>query len=109
VRIEVDFDKVWKTAEDAVIQEGHTHADYLKQCLRDSLNRLITPSIEREIRRELTEKAETHAIEVFACNLRKLLLQPPVRGKRVLAIDPGFRSGCKLVTLDPFGNVLGTG
>ncbi|PQO31698.1 Tex-like N-terminal domain-containing protein [Blastopirellula marina] len=109
VRIEVDFDKVTKTAEDAVIPEGHTHAAYLKQVLRDSLNRLIIPSIEREIRRELTEKAETHAIEVFACNLRKLLLQPPVRGKRVLAIDPGFRSGCKLVAIDPFGNVMGTG
>lgn len=109
VRIEVDFDKVTKTAEEAVIPEGHTHAAYLKQVLRDSLNRLIIPSIEREIRRELTEKAETHAIEVFACNLRKLLLQPPVRGKRVLAIDPGFRSGCKLVAIDPFGNVMGTG
>ncbi len=109
VRIEVDFDKITKTAEDVVIPEGHSHADYLKQCLRDSLNRLIIPGIEREIRRELTEKAETHAIEVFACNLRKLLLQPPVRGKRVLAVDPGFRSGCKLVAIDPFGNVLGTG
>lgn len=109
VRIEVDFDKIIKTAEEVVIPEGHSHADYLKQCLRDSLNRLIIPGIEREIRRELTEKAETHAIEVFACNLRKLLLQPPVRGKRVLAVDPGFRSGCKLVAIDPFGNVLGTG
>ncbi len=109
VRIDVDVDKIAKTAEEVVIPEGHSHADYLKQCLKDSLNRLIIPSIEREIRRELTEKAETHAIEVFACNLRKLLLQPPVRGKRVLAIDPGFRSGCKLVAIDPFGNVLGTG
>ncbi|RCS40632.1 S1 RNA-binding domain-containing protein [Bremerella cremea] len=109
VRIEVDFDKITKTSEDTVIPEGHSHAAYLKQVLRDSLNRLIIPSIEREIRRELTEKAETHAIEVFACNLRKLLLQPPVRGKRVLAIDPGFRSGCKLVAIDPFGNVMGTG
>jgi len=109
VRIEVDFDKITKTAEEVVIPEGHSHAEYLKQCLRDSLNRLIIPGIEREIRRELTEKAETHAIEVFACNLRKLLLQPPVRGKRVLAVDPGFRSGCKLVAVDPFGNVLGTG
>jgi len=109
VRIEVDFDKITKTAEEVVIPEGHSHAEYLKQCLRDSLNRLIVPGIEREIRRELTEKAETHAIEVFACNLRKLLLQPPVRGKRVLAVDPGFRSGCKLVAIDPFGNVLGTG
>ena len=109
VRIEVDFDKVMKTAEDAVIPAEHTHAEFLKQVLRDSLNRLIIPSIEREIRRELTENAETHAIEVFACNLRKLLLQPPVRGKRVLAIDPGFRSGCKLVAVDGFGNVLGTG
>jgi len=109
VRIEVDPSKIFDTAAELVIPEGHSHVEFLKQCLRDSLNRLVVPSIEREIRRELTEKSETHAIEVFACNLRKLLLQPPVRSKRVLAIDPGFRSGCKLVALDPFGDVLGTG
>ena len=69
-------------------------------------SRLILPSLEREARRELTEKAETHAVEVFARNLRKLLLQPPLPGKRVLAIDPGYKNGCKLAALDEFGALL---
>ncbi|MEX0794467.1 MAG: Tex-like N-terminal domain-containing protein [Pirellulaceae bacterium] len=109
VRIEVDLEKLNELAEQTVVPVEHPYADFLRTCLKDSLNRLVLSSIEREIRRELTDKAENHAIEVFAWNLRKLLLQPPVRGKRVLAIDPGFRSGCKLVALDPFGKVLGTG
>ncbi len=73
---------------------------------RDALARLVLPSLEREIRRELTENAETHAVGVFAKNLRNLLLQPPVRGRRVLAVDPGFKSGCKLAVLDEFGNLV---
>ena len=77
--------------------------------MRDALTRLLVPSLEREVRRELTEKAELHAVGVFACNLRKLLLQPPVHNKRVLAIDPGFRSGCKLAVLDQFGNLVAEG
>lgn len=64
------------------------------------------PSLEREVRRELTDRAEQHAVGVFAKNLRNLLLQPPVHDRRVLAVDPGFKSGCKLVALDQFGNVL---
>jgi uncharacterized protein len=67
---------------------------------------LLAPSLEREIRRELTHRAEQHAVTVFARNLRSLLLQPPLRGKRVLAIDPGFRTGCKLACLDETGNLL---
>ena len=66
----------------------------------------MLPSLEREARRELTEKAETHAVEVFARNLRNLLLQPPLPGKRVLAIDPGYKNGCKLAVLDEFGALL---
>ena len=62
----------------------------------DALQRLILPSLEREIRRELTEKAEKHAVSVFAQNLKNLLLQPPLQGERILAIDPGLRTGCKL-------------
>ena len=64
------------------------------------------PGLEREIRRELTDHAELHAVGVFAKNLRNLLLQPPIRGRRVLAVDPGFKSGCKLAALDEFGNML---
>ena len=70
------------------------------------LQRLVLPSLEREIRREMTEAAEAHAVIVFAKNLRNLLLLPPVRGRRVLAFDPGFKSGCKLAALDEFGNLL---
>ena len=85
----------------------HAHQDFLAGCVKDALTRLILPSLEREARRELTEKAETHAVEVFARNLRKLLLQPPLPGKRVLAIDPGYKNGCKLAVLDEFGATVG--
>ncbi len=78
----------------------------MRQVLDDALNRLLLPSLEREIRRELSDEAEAHAVAVFARNLRSLLLQPPLRGKRVLAIDPGFRTGCKVAALDEYGNLL---
>ncbi|MCE9526541.1 MAG: helix-hairpin-helix domain-containing protein, partial [Planctomycetales bacterium] len=106
VKIEADFDAMQREAEQLLIPEGHPHAEFLRQCVRDALTRLLIPSLEREIRREQTDKAEEHAVEVFIRNLRKLLLQQPTRGKRVLAIDPGFKSGCKMVALDEFGNVL---
>ncbi len=107
VRIELDNQAVISRAERCVIPPDHPHADFLRASLRDALNRLILPSLEREVRRELTDAAEAHAVQVFARNLRKLLLQPPVQNRRVLAIDPGFRSGCKLAALDEYGNVLG--
>jgi uncharacterized protein len=84
----------------------HPHAQFLKTVAADALSRLLMPSLEREIRRELTEEAEKHAVSVFARNLRSLLLQPPLRGRRVLAIDPGFRTGCKVAALDEVGNLL---
>jgi protein Tex len=84
----------------------HPHAEFLKVVAEDALARLILPSLEREIRRELTEHAQDHAVSVFARNLRSLLLQPPLRGRRVLAVDPGFRTGCKLAALDETGNLL---
>ncbi len=86
--------------------ESHPHREFLKACLVDADQRLIQPSLEREIRRELSDKAEAHAIDVFARNLRSLLLQPPLRGERVLAIDPGFRTGCKIAVLDEFGSLV---
>jgi protein Tex len=82
------------------------HAVFLRTVLDDALARLVLPSLEREIRRELTEEAESHAVMVFARNLRSLLLQPPLHSRRVLAIDPGFRTGCKVVALDEHGNFL---
>lgn len=107
VRVDADVDAMLHKAEQMLVQTKHPHAEYLRGCLRDALTRLVVPSLEREVRRELTEKAEVHAVRVFARNLRKLLLQPPVRDRRVLAVDPGFRSGCKLAALDEFGGVLG--
>jgi uncharacterized protein len=85
------------------------HAVFLRLVLDDALARLVLPSLEREIRRELTEEAESHAVMVFARNLRSLLLQPPLQGRRVLAIDPGFRTGCKVVALDEHGTYLEEG
>jgi uncharacterized protein len=107
VKIEADLDAMFREAEEFLIGPNHPHAEFLRNCIRDSLTRLIIPSLEREIRRELTDKAEEHAVDVFVRNLRKLLLQPPTHGRRILAIDPGFKSGSKMVALDEFGNVLG--
>lgn len=86
--------------------DDHPHLEYLKKVVEDALARLLVPAIEKEVRRDLTERAQEHAIDVFACNLRSLLLQPPLRHKRVLAIDPGFRTGCKVAVLDEAGNLL---
>ena len=80
--------------------EGHPHAELFRAAAIDALERLILPSMEREVRRDLTEAAEKHAVEVFARNLRSLLLQPPIPKQVVLAIDPGFRTGCKVAVLD---------
>lgn len=109
VRIESDTEQMVREAEKLLIAPEHPHAEFLRGVVRDALTRLVWPGLEREIRRELTEKAEAHAVEVFARNLRHLLLTPPLHGHRVLAIDPGFRSGCKMAALDEFGNVLGHG
>lgn len=82
--------------------------DQLMQAAVDGAERLLLPAIERDVRRNLTEKADTHAISVFAANLRALLSQPPLAGRVVLGIDPGFRSGSKVAVMDPTGKVLDT-
>jgi len=104
--LEWDVEAVQRLALAKLPLDGHPHADFLKNVAQDALSRLLLPSLEREIRKELTEEAEEHAVRVFARNLRSLLLQPPLRGRRVLAIDPGFRSGCKVAALDEVGNLL---
>ncbi|GLB60998.1 Tex family protein, partial [Cytobacillus sp. NCCP-133] len=81
-------------------------APIVKEAIEDGYKRLIQPSIEREIRNELTEKAEEQAIMIFSENLRKLLLQPPLKGKVVLGVDPAYRTGCKLAVVDETGKVL---
>lgn len=90
----------------------HTENPYttpvLKEVVEDSYKRLIAPAIEREIRSELTERAEDGAIEVFGKNLHQLLMQPPITGQVVLGWDPAFRTGCKLAVVDATGKVLGT-
>ncbi len=106
VKIEADQAALTAEAEAMLAPPEHPHVEFLKACARDALERLVFPSLEREIRREMTDAAEAHAVGVFAKNLRNLLLLHPVRGKRVLAVDPGFKSGCKLAALDEFGNLL---
>ena len=76
--------------------------------LTDAAERLLLPAIERDVRRQLTEKADAHAIAVFAANLRALLIQPPLAGQIVLGIDPGFRTGCKVAVVDATGKMLET-
>ena len=89
--------------------EGHPHAELFRAAAIDALDRLILPSMEREVRRDLTEGAEKHAVDVFAKNLRSLLLQPPIPKQVVMAIDPGFRTGCKVAVLDRGGDLLDHG
>ncbi len=86
--------------------DGHPHADFFRAAAVDALDRLLLPSFEREVRRDLTDLAERHAVDVFARNLRSLLLQPPIIKQVVLAIDPGFRTGCKVAVLGPNGELL---
>ncbi len=81
-------------------------AEQIEMALADSYKRLIAPSIEREIRAELTEKSDEHAIGIFAANLKNLLLQPPVKGRIIMGIDPGFRTGCKVAVIDETGKYL---
>ena len=106
VRLEVSRPDLEAVLFSQLPLEGHPQADLFRAAAIDALDRLILPSMEREVRRDLTEAAEKHAVEVFARNLRSLLLQPPIPKQVVLAIDPGFRTGCKVAVLDPGGNLL---
>src|SRR5579872_4155668 len=110
LRIKLEWDAVAVQGEIAKLLkiENHPCAEFLNRSLADAVDRLIHPSLEREVRRELSERAENQAVAVFARNLRNLLLQPPLASRRVLAIDPGFRTGCKIVALDENGNLLAT-
>jgi protein Tex len=106
LKFEVDAERAKHIAADQLPLADHPHKDILVSSMSDAVDRLILPSLEREVRRDLTERAQDHAIDVFARNLRGLLLQPPLRGKKILAIDPGLRTGCKLAALDETGKLL---
>jgi len=95
-------------AKKTILSENEFTTPILKEVIQDSYDRLIAPAIEREIRNDLTEKAEDGAIEVFKKNLEQLLMQPPIVGQTVLGWDPAFRTGCKLAVVDPTGKVIGT-
>lgn len=109
IKVEMDTEKIEQDIERQEVKNNHEGTRYIKEAIKDSLKRLIMPSIEREIRSDLTEKAETHAIEVFSVNLKHLLLQPPLKGKQILGVDPAFRTGCKLAVINPFGSFVAKG
>lgn len=109
VKIEAPEEKILQYLEKKVISSSNPYTtSVLKEVIEDSYKRLIGPAIEREIRNELTEKAEDGAISVFGKNLQQLLMQPPIVGQVVLGWDPAFRTGCKLAVVDATGKVLDT-
>lgn len=108
LRVRLDFDReaLLAEAKNRLPLSEHPHREFLEKCVVDAVDRLLVRSLEREVRNEVTEFAEFHAVDVFARNLRNLLLQPPVHNRRVMAIDPGYRTGCKWAVLDEIGNLL---
>ncbi len=109
VKIEAPTERIIRFLEKKIItKENENTTSALQETITDSYNRLIAPAIERDIRNELTEKAEDGAISVFGKNLEQLLMQPPIAGKVVLGWDPAFRTGCKLAVVDATGKVLDT-
>lgn len=109
VKVEAPEEKILRYLEKRVITRDNPHTSpTLKDVVDDSYHRLIAPSIEREVRNELTERAEDGAISVFGKNLKQLLMQPPIAGRVVLGWDPAFRTGCKLAVVDATGKVLDT-
>jgi len=106
LKVEVDTDEVLDFIEESVIKNKRDTAVHLKKAIDDSYKRLLAPAISNEVLQEAKAKADAVAIQVFAGNLGQLLLAPPLGEKRILAIDPGFRSGCKIVCLDEKGDLL---
>jgi len=109
VTIEIDEALAHQTICRAVINPPSACCETVREAAKDAWGRLIGPSLEREIRSELTDRANEGAIRVFGQNLKQLLMQPPIRGKVTLGVDPGFRTGCKLAVVDETGKVLETG
>ena len=106
VKITMDEKRVHSHLHEKTIEkEGVSETEHVILAYKDAYKRLIAPSVEREIRSELTEKADDHAIDMFAENLEALLLSPPLKGKRILGVDPAYRTGCKLAVLDELGTL----
>lgn len=109
VKIEAPQEEIFRYLKKKIIRRDNPNTTpYLERTIEDAYSRLIAPSVEHEIRSELTEQAEDGAIKVFGKNLQQLLMQPPVAGQTVLGWDPAFRTGCKLAVVDPTGKVLDT-
>ena len=111
LKVTVRMDEVASVGilERAFVREGSMTTQQVKTACQDAWERLVEPSLEREVRAELTDRAGTAAIQVFGKNLHQLLMAPPVKGKVTLGVDPGFRTGCKLAVVDENGKVLATG
>lgn len=108
IKIESNEEKIIEYLRKNLIKNNSITDTHLQNCIKDSLKRLIYPSIEREIRSLLSEKGEDGAIDIFKKNLKALLMQPPIKGKTVMGFDPGFRTGCKIAVLDDTGKIMGT-
>ena len=109
VKVEAPEEEILRYLQKQLVREENPYTTpLLQEAVQDSYKRLIAPAIEREIRNELTEKAEDGAIQVFKKNLEQLLMQPPIVGQTVLGWDPAFRTGCKLAVVSPTGKVIGT-
>ncbi len=106
VKINVNEEKILSYLENKILKKNDVTDKYLSLAIKDSYKRLIFPSIEREVRSELTDKGEEGAILIFKENLKSLLMQPPIKGKVVMGFDPGFRTGCKVAVLDSTGKFL---
>lgn len=108
VKIEVEEAEILEKLKQRIIHKNSPAEEIFTDVIADSYKRLLAPSLERELRNEMTEQAENEAIVIFRANLKQLLLQPPIKGKTVLALDPAYRTGCKIAVMDETGKPLAT-
>ncbi|WP_052254742.1 Tex family protein [Salinicoccus sp. YB14-2] len=106
VKLQHDLERLKNYISKQVIKEGSQTAEYIETAIDDGLKRLIIPSIDREVRNDLTEYSEKHAVDIFEENLKRLLLQPPLKGRTILGVDPAFRSGCKIAVINDNGGFM---
>ena len=109
VKVDINADKAIYLLSEPFVYDGTIFTDLMDKTVADAYNRLIFPSIEREIRSDLSDEASEQAIKVFGLNLKSLLMQPPIKGKTAMGFDPAYRTGCKIAIVDPTGKVLNVG